>query len=156
MLLKRHKVATTALLAGCLGVVLCAGGCAATAGIGSGGGNTPGRGIVPEAGGYVVVDRQGMIGEVEIIAVKSAMAGDVRKAEVLLRISPNSKEQDMVPLQYRFDWLDAQGREIPSNPGAWAPMMLFGRATQTIHGMAPEPRAREFRLKIRGPDGEHC
>lgn len=155
MLLKRRNAAATALVAACLGVALCAGGCA-TAGIEPGGGKTPGLGNVPEAGRNVVVDRRGMIGDVEIISMKSAMAGDVLKAEVLLRISPKSKDPDMVPLQYRFDWYDAQGREIPANEGKWVPMLLFGRETQAIRGVAPEPRAREFRLIIRGPDGEHC
>lgn len=153
-LFKRRNAAATALVAGCLGVALCAGGCAA--GIEPVGGKTPGHWIVPETGRNVVVDRRSMIGDVEIIATKSAMAGDVLKAEILLRISPKSKDPDMVPLQYRFDWYDAHGREIPANEGKWVPMLLFGRETQTIRGVAPDPRAREFRLKIRGPDGEHC
>ena len=62
----------------------------------------------------------------------------------------------MLPLLYRFAWFDAEGKELAANPVTWNPLMIFGRATETIQGVAPDPRARDFKLLIHEPDGGHC
>jgi len=72
------------------------------------------------------------------------------KAQVSLR----SRDRDTVSIQYRFDWFDAQGMEINANTGAWKPLIIYGRESRTIQGVAPDPRAHEFKLKIREPEND--
>jgi len=123
-------------------------GCSTTAGV-----ETTGRMTWDEQGARsleknVVFNNSGLKGDIQIVDVKSAMAGDIMRAQATLR----SKDRDTLPFQYRFDWYDASGLEINSGAGSWKPLVLYGRESKTIQAVAPDPRAKEFKLKIRDPD----
>lgn len=96
----------------------------------------------------VIFNNSGLAGDIEIVDVKSALAGDIMRAQATLR----SKDRDTLPFQYRFEWFDSNGFEINSGAGAWKPLLLNGRESKTIQAVAPDPRAKEFKLKIREPD----
>ncbi len=137
------SLAAAALIAA-LGLV----GCSTTAGV-----ETAGRTTWDEQGARtleknVVFNNSGLKGDIQIVDVKSALAGDIMRAQATLR----SKDRDTLPFQYRFDWYDAGGIEINSGSGSWKPLVLYGRESKTIQAVAPDPRAREFKLKIREPD----
>ena len=123
-------------------------GCSTTAGV-----ETTGKTAWDEQGARtleknVVFNNSGLKGDIQIVDVKSALAGDIMRAQATLR----SKDKSTLPFQYRFDWYDAGGLEINSGSGAWKPLILYGRESKTIQGVAPDPRAKEFKLKIREPD----
>ncbi len=123
-------------------------GCSTTAGV-----EATGRTSWDEQGARileknVVFNSSGLKGDIQIVDVKSAMAGDIMRAQATLR----SKDRDTLPFQYRFEWYDAGGIEINSGAGSWKPLILYGRETKTIQAVAPDPRAKEFKLKIREPD----
>lgn len=123
-------------------------GCSTTAGV-----ETTGKMTWDEQGArslekHVVFNNSGLRGNIQIVDVKSAMAGDIMRAQATLR----SKDRDTLPFQYRFDWYDASGLEINSGAGSWKPLVLYGRESKTIQAVAPDPRAKEFKLKIRDPD----
>lgn len=86
--------------------------------------------------------------DIEIVDIKSVQAGDIMKVQAILR----SKGQSTLPFQYRFDWYDAGGLEINSGAGSWKPLILNGRESKTVQSVAPDSRAKEFKLKIREPD----
>lgn len=96
----------------------------------------------------IVFSSSGLKGDVNIVDLKSTLAGDIMRAQVLLR----SKDNDTLQLQYRFEWYDAGGTEINSGSGSWKPLILNGRETKTVQGVAPDPRAKEFKLKLREQD----
>ncbi|MDD2898629.1 MAG: YcfL family protein [Desulfuromonadaceae bacterium] len=93
----------------------------------------------------VVFNNSGLKGDIEIVEMKSSQAGDLMRAQATLR----SKDKATVLFQYRFDWYDAGGFEINSGAGSWKPLILTGRETKTIQNVAPDPRAKEFKLKLR-------
>lgn len=122
------------------------GGCSSTAGV-----ETSGRTAWDEQGARSLeknVVFNGLKGDIQIVDVRSSMAGDIMRAQATLR----SKDKDTLPLQYRFDWYDAGGVEINAGAGSWKPLILYGRETKIVQGVAPDPRAKEFKLKIREPD----
>jgi uncharacterized protein YcfL len=96
----------------------------------------------------VLFNNSGLKGDIRIVDVRSTMVGDVMKVQAILQ----SKDKDTLPFQYRFDWYDAGGYEINSGAGAWKPLILYGRETKTVQSVAPDKRAKEFKLKIREPD----
>lgn len=123
-------------------------GCSTTAGV-----ETTGKMSWDEQGARtleknVVFNNSGLKGDIQIVDVKSAMAGDIMRAQATLR----SKDRDTLPFQYRFEWYDNNGMEINSGSGSWKPLILYGRESKTVQGVAPDPRAKEFKLKIREPD----
>lgn len=138
------RMAAAALIVASLGLV----GCSTTAGV-----ETTGRTSWDDQGARtlekkVVFDNSGLKGDIQIVDVKSVMAGDVMRAQAILR----SKDKDTLPFQYRFDWYDGVGMEINSGSGSWKPLILNGRETKAIQSVAPDSRAKEFKLKIREPD----
>jgi len=42
--------------------------------------------------------------------------------------------------------------EVDSARSAWIPIYLNGRETKTIQGLAPNPSAKTFKIKIRESD----
>lgn len=123
-------------------------GCSTTAGV-----ETTGKMAWDEQGARtleknVLFSNSGLKGDIQIVDVKGMMAGDIMRAQATLR----SKDRDTLPFQYRFDWYDASGIEINSGAGSWKPLILYGRESKTIQAVAPDPRAKEFKLKIREPD----
>ena len=85
----------------------------------------------------VVFNNSSLAGDIEIVDVKSAMAGDTMRVQATLR----SKDKDTLPFQYRFDWFDGGGLEINSGGGSWKPLLLTGRESKTVQAVAPDPRA---------------
>jgi uncharacterized protein YcfL len=132
------------LLAGSLTAMLT--GCATTSGYEASGKVVATDGQT-ELDKSIIVNNRGLAKDIELTDMKSAFVGNLLKVQVSLK----SKNRDTVPIQYRFDWLDAQGFEINANQ-AWKPFMLYGKETKSIQGVAPDQRAKEFKLKIRDPD----
>jgi uncharacterized protein YcfL len=149
-------VVAATFVAGCLGATLCAGGCGTTAGIETTGKKTLNRESAPEIGKNALCPSPKLANDVDIVELNSTIANGVLQVRASLRISARAKDQDMLPMLYRFAWFDAEGKEIAGNPGAWNPLIIFGRATETIQGAAPDPRARDFKLLIHEPDDSHC
>lgn len=123
-------------------------GCSTTAGV-----EVTGRTVLDSQGARtleknVVFNNSGLEGDIQIVDIRSTMAGDVLKVQATL----SSKDRDTLPFQYRFDWYDGGGFEINSGAGSWKPLILYGRESKTIQSVAPDPRAKEFKLKIREPD----
>lgn len=119
-------------------------GCRATSGIEA-------SGKVDEAGfeKKIVINNRGLSKEIEITDIKSTFVGDIMKVQVSL----HSKDRDTVPVQYRFDWFDAQGFDLNANQ-AWKPFLIYGKEVKVIQGVAPDQRAKEFKLKLRDPDDQ--
>ncbi|MEM4248224.1 MAG: DUF1425 domain-containing protein [Candidatus Nanoarchaeia archaeon] len=55
-------------------------------------------------------------------------------------------------LEYKFSWYDSHGMEIDSARSAWIPLYMNGREVKTIQGVAPNPAARAFKIRIREAD----
>jgi uncharacterized protein YcfL len=123
-------------------------GCSTTAGVEATGKTTWDEQGARSLEKNVVFNNSGLKGDIQIVDIKSAMAGDVMRTQATLR----SKDKDTLPFQYRFEWYDGSGLEINSGAGSWKPLILYGREAKTIQAVAPDSRAREFKLKIREPD----
>jgi len=93
----------------------------------------------------VVFNNSSLAGDIQIVDLQSVLAGNIMKAQAVLK----SKDRETLSLQYRFDWYDANGMEINSGAGSWKPLLITGRESKTIQSVAPDPRAKEFKLKIR-------
>lgn len=143
-MLSVRSVCIATLTVGCLGSLVI--GCASTSGIET-------TGTVVENGSTaglnksIVFNNRGLAGDIEITNIRSTYMGEFLTVQISLR----SHNRDTVALGYAFAWFDGQGFEISSNQ-AWKPFVVYGKETKTIHGVAPDPRAKEFKLKLREPD----
>ena len=55
-------------------------------------------------------------------------------------------------LEYKFSWYDSGGMEIDPGRTAWIPFHLNGRETKSVQGVAPNPSAKAFKIKLREAD----
>jgi uncharacterized protein YcfL len=54
-----------------------------------------------------------------------------------------------IGVQSKFVWFDAEGAEIDPDTDPWRPLVLHGKETRTIQGVALNARAASFQLRIR-------
>ncbi|MEI7590074.1 MAG: DUF1425 domain-containing protein [Deltaproteobacteria bacterium] len=94
------------------------------------------------------VDTSAMSGDIEVLSAQRQQFGDMMRAQVSIR----SKTSSTLKLQYKFDWLDGEGAEINANKGAWIPLIIYAHDTTLLQGVAPDPRGKEFKLKLRKMD----
>ncbi|MDD2900596.1 MAG: YcfL family protein [Desulfuromonadaceae bacterium] len=145
MMKQKHNFVVSGIAAAALIALMGLAGCSTTAGV-----ETTGKTSWDEQGARtleknVVFNSSGLKGDLQIVDLRSVQAGDLMRAQATLR----SRDGDTLQFQYRFDWYDAGGLEINSGSGSWKPVLLTGRETKTVQGVAPDPRAKEFKLKIR-------
>jgi uncharacterized protein YcfL len=143
-----HRVVSRVIAAVAITAALGLVGCSTTAGVEATGKTTWDEQGARSLEKNVVFNNSGLTGDIQIVDIKSVLTGDVMRVQATLR----SKDKDTLPFQYRFDWYDGGGLEINSGAGSWKPLILYGRESKTIQAVAPDPRAKEFKLKIREPD----
>jgi uncharacterized protein YcfL len=93
----------------------------------------------------VVVNNTSLGRDIAVTDTRMAQAGDILQAAVTIE----SKTGPVLPLQYRFVWIDAKGFEIDPEKGTWKPLTLYGKESRQLQGVAPSAAAIEFMLKIR-------
>jgi len=94
---------------------------------------------------FVIVNNPKLARGIQIVDLKSAFAGDMLKAQVTLV----SKYSSTLSFQYKFAWFNKDGVEINPDAGPWTPLIMYGNESKTIQAVAPNPSAREFKIKIR-------
>lgn len=147
------KVITRAASAGLLAAALfltavSLSGCSTTAGVEADGKTVWNDEGARELSKKVVFESGSLAGDLKVVDMQSVQAGNMMRAQATLK----SKDRDTLSFQYRFDWYDANGMEVNSGGGAWKPLIITGRETKTVQGVAPDPRAKEFKLKIRAAE----
>lgn len=146
---KSIKMAASAgFLAAALTATVSLNGCSTTAGVEAGGKTVWNDEGARELSKKVVFESSSLAGDLKVVDLQSALAGNMMRAQATLK----SKDRDTLSFQYRFDWYDASGMEINSGAGSWKPLIITGRETKTVQSVAPDPRAKEFKLKIRGAE----
>lgn len=146
---KSIKMAASAgFLAAALTATVSLNGCGTTAGVEAGGKTVWNDEGARELSKKVVFESSSLAGDLKVVDLQSALAGNMMRAQATLK----SKDRDTLSFQYRFDWYDASGMEINSGAGSWKPLIITGRETKTVQSVAPDPRAKEFKLKIRGAE----
>ena len=145
---QNKKNVVRGITAALLLTLLALGGCSTTAGVVATGKTSWDEQGAKTLEKNVVFNNSGLKWDIQIVDIKNTMAGDLMRVQATLR----SKDKDTLTFQYRFDWYDAMGLEINSGAGSWKPLILYGRESKTVQSVAPDLRAKEFKLKIREPD----
>ena len=77
--------------------------------------------------------------------MKSDFVGNLLRAQVSLV----NKDNDTINFQFKFSWFEESGREIDPDTDAWTPVILYGKESKSLQGVAPNSNAKEFKIKIR-------
>ena len=60
-----------------------------------------------------------------------------------------SRLNKSVVAQSKFAWFAADGAEIDPDTDPWRPLVLHGKETRTVQGVAPSADASSFKLRVR-------
>jgi len=96
----------------------------------------------------VVYNSTSLSRKVAIDEMTTSKAGDMLLAQVTM----HSKAGDTINLQYKFEWFDLNGLALNTESATWKPLLIYGKETKTIQGLAPDPRGREYKLLLRDAD----
>lgn len=94
---------------------------------------------------FVIVNNPKLARGLQIVDLKNSFAGDLLKAQVTLV----SKYSSTLKFQYKFAWFNKDGIEIDPDAGPWNPLIMYGNESKTVQAVAPNPSAREFKIKLR-------
>jgi uncharacterized protein YcfL len=76
---------------------------------------------------------------------EAKVSGNLLKIQVTLE-NLSSRPQAFT---YKFDWIADDGMELSGPTGGWKQIQLEGREVRAISAIATNPRAVDFRLKVR-------
>lgn len=84
-------------------------------------------------------------GRVQVADVIERTDNDLLRVQVTVR-NPSAFR---VNYQYKFRWFDAEGIEIAPEGEPWKPKELPPRSSDHLQGVAPNPAATRFELRVR-------
>lgn len=120
-------------------------GCSSTAGIEGSMSAATGQDGQTTYSKYVIIDNDSLARDIQIVDMKSDFVGNLLRAHVSLV----NKDNDTLNFQFKFSWFEESGREIDPDTDAWTPVILYGKESKSLQGVAPNPNAKEFKIKIR-------
>ena len=118
----------------------------------------------PKTSGFSVgvdTDESGQMNEVlkvdnakvaKSLWVEDVKVGQTKNGLMRVNVRLQSRMNRTYTAQSKFTWFDEDGMEIDPEGDPWRPLVLQGKETKTVQGVAPNARAASFRLHVR--DGE--
>ena len=83
------------------------------------------------------------------LKVSDLVAGQTKNGLLKASVKLTSTLNKDVVAQSKFAWFDADGAEIDADTDPWRPLVLHGKETRTIQGVAPSANAVAFKLRVR-------
>ena len=92
-----------------------------------------------------VVTDSGLGRIAQVVRVNQAVvSGDLLRIDVDIFNNASSQQR----FNYVFEWFDQDGMAVFSPMSRWRSQIIEGKETVTLTGIAPNPRAKDFRLKL--------
>ncbi|HAL92344.1 MAG TPA: hypothetical protein DCM68_04890 [Verrucomicrobia bacterium] len=83
------------------------------------------------------------------LKVEDTSVGETKNGLMKASVKLTSGLNKDLVAQSKFAWFDSEGAEIDPDTDPWRPLLLHGKETRTIQGVAPSARAVSFKLRVR-------
>ena len=83
------------------------------------------------------------------LQVDDVVVGQTKNGLMKAGVKLTSRQNKSIVAQSKFAWFDADGNEIDPDTDPWRPLVLHGKETRTIQGVAPTAAAVSFKLRVR-------
>jgi len=83
------------------------------------------------------------------LVVEDLKVGQTKNGLMRVNVRLKSSMNRTYTAQSKFAWFDEEGMEIDPEGDPWRPLVLQGKETKTIRGVAPRASAVSFRLRVR-------
>ena len=84
--------------------------------------------------------------------VDDLTVGQTKNGLMKVGVKLTSRQNKSIVAQAKFAWFDADGAEIDPDGDPWRPLVLQGKETRTVQGVAPNSGAAAFKLRVREGD----
>ena len=81
--------------------------------------------------------------------VDDLTVGQTKNGLMKVGVKLTSRQNKSIVAQSKFAWFDADGNEIDPDTDPWRPLVIHGKETRTIQGVAPTAAAASFKLRVR-------
>ncbi len=81
--------------------------------------------------------------------VDDLTVGQTKNGLMKVDVKLTSRQNKSIVAQSKFAWFDADGNEIDPDTDPWRPLVIHGKETRTIQGVAPTAAAVSFKLRVR-------
>lgn len=100
--------------------------------------------VMPVRDARIITDHS-LNGIAKVVAIRQgAAASDLMRVDV--DVLNNSVFQGR--FNYKFEWFDEAGLLVDSPGNHWLPQIIEAKETITLIGVAPNSRAKDFKLKL--------
>ena len=83
------------------------------------------------------------------LQVDDLVVGQTKNGLMKAGVKLTSRQNKSIVAQSKFAWFDADGNEIDPDTDPWRPLVIHGKETRTIQGVAPTAAAVSFKLRVR-------
>ena len=83
------------------------------------------------------------------LQVDDLAVGQTKNGLMKVGVQLTSRQNKSIVAQSKFAWFDADGAEIDPDTDPWRPLVIHGKETRTIQGVAPTAAAASFKLRVR-------
>ena len=81
--------------------------------------------------------------------VDDLVVGQTKNGLMKASVKLTSRQNKSIVAQSKFAWFDADGNEIDPDTDPWRPLVIHGKETRTVQGVAPTAAAVSFKLRVR-------
>ena len=81
--------------------------------------------------------------------VDDLTVGQTKNGLMKAGVKLTSRQNKSIVAQSKFAWFDADGNEIDPDTDPWRPLVLHGKETRSLQGVAPGASAVSFKLRVR-------
>ena len=81
--------------------------------------------------------------------VDDLVVGQTKNGLMKASVQLTSRQNKSIVAQSKFAWFDEGGNEIDPDTDPWRPLVIHGKETRSIQGVAPSAAAASFKLRVR-------
>lgn len=81
--------------------------------------------------------------------VDDLVVGQTKNGLMKASVKLTSRQNKSIVAQSKFAWFDEGGNEIDPDTDPWRPLVIHGKETRTVQGVAPSASAASFKLRVR-------
>ena len=81
--------------------------------------------------------------------VDDLVVGQTKNGLMKASVKLTSRQNKSIVAQSKFAWFDEGGNEIDPDTDPWRPLVIHGKETRTVQGVAPTAAAVSFKLRVR-------
>uniref|UniRef100_A0A7C5UR61 DUF1425 domain-containing protein n=1 Tax=candidate division CPR3 bacterium TaxID=2268181 RepID=A0A7C5UR61_UNCC3 len=93
---------------------------------------------------FIVYENMSIKNKVKIYNVKMRYVNDILQISVTL----TNYTKKPINIVYKFMWFDKDDFEVRANTSPWLPLSFQPKEQKTVQGVAPNPSAKSFKIKI--------